>query len=897
MIGMLDARTKPRLGAAQLLWIAGMLFAAAFPARAADSDVLRARLDNGLRVVIVRNALAPVVATSVNYLAGSDEAPAGFPGTAHAQEHMMFRGSPGLSADQLAALGNAMGGAFNANTREGLTQYLYTVPAEDLDVALQIEAIRMRGVLDSAADWDRERGAIEQEVAQDLSSPQYVLFAKLRAALFAGAPYEHDALGTRESFDKTTAQALKDFYATWYAPNNAILVIVGDVDPAKTLATVRKLFGEIPSKTLPARPDVKLEAVRTDRISVDTDRPTGTQMIAMRLPGLDSPDFAALEVLADVLDSPRFALYDLVPQGKAISAGFALDPLPHAGMGYAAVSFTSGTDPASLDREIRGILKAVVEHGVPEDLVAAAKREERRQAEFQKNSIDGLASVWADAVALYGLDSPDEDLARIEKVTVADVDRVARKYLDLDHAISATMLPHGSGPPVRSAAGFGGQETIALGEATNVELPDWAEAAVTRLSVPASVVQPTVTRLPNGLKLIVQTQTVSDTVSVYGHIKNRPDVEVPAGKEGVAEILDQLFEYGSQHRDRLALQRALDELGASEQAGTDFSVETLAPDFERGVEILADNELQPALPKQAFDTLKSQFERLVAARRTSPGYLAGRSLRAALFPTTDPSLRESTPATVRSLTLDDVRKYYGYAFRPDLTTIVVIGHVTPERARAAIEKYFGAWTAKGPLPVTDLPPAPDNSASAVVVPDASRVQASVTLGETLGLPRTGADYYALELGNAVLGGGFYSSRFSVELRKNSGLVYSVGSALQAGRNRSVYFVQYACDPQNIVKAQNVVVRELEGMQRDLVPAEELKRVKALLLRQMPLGEASVGAIAQALIGRTDLGLPLDEPANAARTLIALEPADVRAAFRKWIRPADLVRVSQGPAPQ
>ena len=176
-----------------------------------EPGVLRATLPNGLRVILVRNTLAPVVATSVNYLVGSDEAPAGFPGMAHAQEHMMFRGSPGLTADQLANIGNVMGGNFNANTRESLTQYLYTVPAEDLDVALHIEAVRMQGVLDLQRDWSEERGAIEQEVAQDLSDPGYVLYERLRSIAFAGTPYEHDALGTRPSFDKTSARMLKVF--------------------------------------------------------------------------------------------------------------------------------------------------------------------------------------------------------------------------------------------------------------------------------------------------------------------------------------------------------------------------------------------------------------------------------------------------------------------------------------------------------------------------------------------------------------------------------------------------------------------------------------------------------------------------------------------------------------
>ncbi len=890
-------RSPGRSGPAALILAVLGLLCFAGSTHAAGSNVLRKTLTNGLRVIIVRNTLAPVVATSVNYLVGSDEAPAGFPGMAHAQEHMMFRGSPGLSAEQLAALGSAMGGMFNANTRESLTQYLYTVPAEDLDVALHIEAVRMQGVLDTQADWDKERGAIEQEVAQDLSNPNYVLYQKLRSTLFAGTPYEHDALGTRPSFEKTDAAALKRFHDAWYAPNNAMLVVVGNVDPTAALATVERLFEGIESKELPARPTVKLRPPRAASINVDTDRPNGTQMLAMRLPGLNSPDFPALEVLAEVLDSRRFALYDLVPQGRAIGTSFALDPLPLAGIGYVSVAFTAGTDPKGIDADVRAILAATLKDGVPAELVEAAKVQERRQAEFQKTSIEGLASVWADAVALYGLESPDEDLARIEKVTVADVNRVARKYLDLNHAVSATMVPHGSGRPLVAGAGFGGQETIALGEAADTELPDWAEAAVTRLSVPPPTIAPVVSVLPNGLTLIVRSEDVSDTVSVYGHIENRPEIEVAAGKDGAAEILDRLFEYGSEHLDRVAFQQALDQIGADEQAGADFSVEVLRQDFDRGVELLADNQLHPALPKAALEVLRDQFARLVAARNASPSYLARQSLRAALFPASDPSLRDATPATVGSITLEDVRAYYRYAFRPDLTTIVVVGNVSADEARATIAKYFAGWSATGPKPPIDLPAAPPNAASTIAVPDASRVQDGVILAETVGLTRSDPDYYALALGDAVLGGGFYSTRFSIDLRKNSGLVYSVGSNLQSGKTRSVYFVQYACDPENVSKASNIVAKELEKMRTEAVSETELARVKALLLRQIPLQEGSVGAIAHGLIDRRDLDLPLDEPSIAAQRYIELTPMDVETAFKKWIRPDDLVRVSQGPAPQ
>jgi len=332
-------------------------------------------------------------------------------------------------------------------------------------------------------------------------------------------------------------------------------------------------------------------------------------------------------------------------------------------------------------------------------------------------------------------------------------------------------------------------------------------------------------------------------------------------------------------------------------AGTEFSLQVLSQDFERGVELLAQNELHPALPAQALDIVRGQVSRVVEARNKSPGHLAQHALREALFPKDDPSLREATAETVRSLTLADVQSYFRDTFRPDLATIVVIGNISPQQARATIEQHFGAWSASGPTPQVDLPTVPPNRAALVAVPDDSRVQDDVLLAQNLDLTRSDPDYYALELGSAVLGGGFYSTRLSIDLRKDAGLVYSVASELQVGRSRGVYLVRYACDPQNVLKAQDIVIRDLNTLQSQPVGDEELLRVKALLLRRIPLSEASIDDIALGFIHRRDLNLPLDEPILAARRYIGLNPAEVQAAFQKWLRPNDLVRVSQGPTPQ
>jgi zinc protease len=757
---------------------------------------------------------------------------------------------------------------------------------------LHIESIRMQNLLPTDVLWDRERGAIEEELAEDLSNPEYVCYQQLLSAMFRGTPYEHDALGTRRSFDATTGAMLKRFYDAWYAPNNAILVIAGDVDPASTLTEVKNLFGSIPARTLPLRPQVQIQPLRPETLRLTTDQPHGFAVAAFRWPGSNSPDFPAARVLADVLGSQRGSLYDLEPRGKALSAGFWLESLPQASLGYAMASFSAGEDGAAHLRQIRKILQDVATNGVPVDLVSAVKRHEVADAEFEKNSISDLAMLWSDALALEGRQSPSDDIDAIQKVTPEDVRDIARRLLDTKQSISAILTPRPSGQPISSTS-FGGTESFAPANNATVPLPDWAQK-LNQLTIPVSTVHPRVTTLSNGLKLIVQPETISDTISVFGYIQNDSDEESSEGQD-VDQVLDELLSYGTVSLDRIGFQKALDNIGANESAGLDFSLEVPASNFERGVALLAGNELHPALPASAFRIIKRQLADSIAGELQSPAYLRQHALESALLPKEDPGVDPAMLASVSSLSLADVRNYYRRAFRPDLTTIVVIGKVTPERARSVIEHNFGAWKALGPKPSSLLRPLSANSPSNTEVPNASRVQADVTLAETLPVSRSNPDYYTLNLGSHVLDGGFYASRLSRDLRENTGLVYSVSSTLEAGPAGAFYVIKYGCDPRNVSGARAIVKRDLKEMQTRVVSEETLNQAKVLLLQQIPLSESSVQRIADGLISRTKDELPLDEPAEAARIYLELTPRQVQAAFAKWIRPEDLIQVTEGPS--
>jgi zinc protease len=864
---------------------------------AAETNVTRATLKNGLQVIVITNPLAPVVSVYDNYHVGADETPVGFPGTAHAQEHMMFRGCSDLSADQIAAIFAQLGGDNNADTQQNITQYFETVPKQDLDVALHVDSACMKGATDSEAQWAKERGAIEQEVARDLSNPTYKLITRINHDMFAGTPYEHDPLGTKPSFDATTGKLLKKFDDQWYAPNNATLVITGDVDPKATIARVEQLYGDIPKRDLPPRPEINLSPVKAETFTLPSDYPYIITVLAFRMPGTDSPDYAASRVLADVLASQRGDIYGLVPEGKALDAGFQLaETYRKAGMGMAYAVLPTGANASDIDTTIRKMLADDVGKGLSPDLIDAAKRSEIASAEFDRNSIPGLADLWSQAVVAEGRESPQQDVDAIKKVTIADVNRVAKEYLIDKNVIVGTLLPQASGAPV-AGKGFGGSEKVTSAPTKPVTLPPWAQHQLTTLAVPSWNLHPSDTVLPNGIRLIVQTDRTTPTVTVTGHVRQQPDMETLPGQDGVDSVLGGLFPYGTTTLDRIAFQKALDDIAATESAGGDFSLQVLKQYFDRGVQLLADNELHPALPPAAFKIVQQQTSQAVAGLLNSPQYRFDRATLKALLPPKDPGLRQATPQTVDSLTLNSVKDYYARAFRPDLTTIVVIGDITPDEARATIEKYFGAWKAVGPKPPVDLPPVPRNPASAKNVPDPTRIQDTVELSEELPMNRFDPDYYALELGNHVLGGGFYATRLYRDLREKTGYVYYVSNGIEAGRTRTVFTIDYGSAPANVSKAAALAIRDLRQMQTTDVAAPELQQAKALLLRQIPLAEASEGSVAAGLLSRAVIGLPLDEPVLAAKRYFSMDAEQVRAAFARKIRPDDLVQVVLGPPPK
>ncbi|MBB2158869.1 M16 family metallopeptidase [Gluconacetobacter sacchari] len=864
-------------------------------ARADEPAVLRDTLANGLRVVIVRDALAPMVATRLVYLAGSAQSSADFPGTAHAVEHMMFRGTRDLDANQLYRIIQATGGVANAMTGTDYTQYLFNIAPADLGVILHVEADRMRGIALDPNQWARERGAIEQEVSADRSNTGYRAAEQFNAALFAGTPYAWRGVGTRESFDATDIERLRQFHDSWYAPNNAVLLIVGDVAPRATLAMVRADFADIPRRALPRPGAPKVPPPLAPRtLSAPTDAGVGTVTIGWRTPGLRDPDMATRLILADAINNRRGGLGRLSVEGRGLGAYFSYSGRRDWGQAIATIRFPRGADPARYLADLQAVLADFRAHGVPPELVEAAKRARVKHAAFDRNSILGLTQTWLSALVERDVSDPDELVRQCATVTPAAVNALMARELAPDHALIQVDLPAEHIAPPHDS-GFGGAESFGDRPVPDAPLPQWAQSVLAPPPTPHFAPPAADWRLPNGLRLIVRPNHRTHTILLRARIHENANMEEPAGQDGVARLTASLMPFGTAARDRVATEAAADALGSSIDVGPTFGLAAQTADFGPTLALLADTELHPAFREADLAIMRDKLSQAQKGFLQTPAHAFGRAVRAAMVPAGDPSLREDTPETIGRLTRDDVLAYFRRAYRPDMTVIELIGDIEPQAARTAILSAFGGWTAKEPKPEVIEPPIADPPVARVQMDGEGRTQDRIILAQAVPLRRGTAETALFELGNGVLSRGF-SSRLYQALRVRTGYVYGVSSMASTSETRGTFLIALGADPAKVPRVEAEILSILDDMRAHPVGAEELERVRSGYLRTLPFAGASLDAIALRDIGLATHDLPLDQPDRDIATANAATPERIRDLFARIVHPPGLSTFVYGPAP-
>jgi len=864
------------------------------PSQATQAQVRT--LANGLRVVVVEDHSAPVVQTGMWYRFGSLYETKGKTGLAHALEHMNFRGTPSLSSSGLTDFTARLGVQENAETSNDYTHFYFVLPADRLETAVRIEADRMHNLLLRQSDWNLEKGAVLTEIDSDFSSPPSKLYYTVRRAAFPQSNYGLTALGERADVVRSTAADLRHYYEEWYAPNNATLVVTGDIHADDVFAMAQKYFGPIARKTLPTvHPGSAPAAMRNQQVTISGDYPYSVVLLAYQMPGDLDPAAPAPNVLPSVINNQRSPFFKaLVESGITLGYNAFADTQLRGGLFYVQLVVAPSSTPQKAIAAFTTTLAQVERDGIAPDLVDASKKSVAIQAIYARDSIAGLGDRFGDA---YGVEqrSPEVDDARIAAVTVAEANAALKKYL-AQRSVTGVLTPLVPKPGQRasslSATTMVSESFASRAPSGPIIQPAYIKAALAQPIDQQSKVDPKLFTLPNGLRVLVQEVHTNPTVFVSGLIDTSPKFD-PPGKEGLGGLTSALQSYGSQQYDFNALGALQDRLAANVDLGMNFDAHGLSRDFDTLVDVLNDGERHPTFPAQYVSLVKSEEQAAISQRNRNPDYLASRAFLKLLLPPGDPALREETTASVKAVAPTDMRDYVSRYYRPDLTLITVVGDVDAKHVVDKLTATFGAWTAEGAKPDIAQSPIPLRPAASAYVP-ANRAAVSAHLGQT-GIARTSPDFYALNLMNEILGaGGSFDTRLMDEIRSKRGLVYGVSSSLNVNRWRGTFDFSLTAAPSRVRPAVAVLKAQLVRIQTQPVSSDELVRAKSRIIAGALVAEQATQTISDRLANIGINGLPTNYYATLGTRYNPIDATDIERVARTYLHPKNLIEVYEGP---
>ena len=859
-----------------------------------DAGIFTTTLRNGLRVVVVEDRAAPVVQTSVWYGFGSLEETPGKTGLAHALEHMLFRGTPEISSGGLDDITARLGAQMNGETSYDYTQFYFEMPADKLDVALFIEADRMQHAALRAADWAIERNAVLNEIDGDASSPFFNLLARVRAAAFPDQAAGRTPLGNRDDVARATVADIARYYHEWYAPNNATLVIAGDVNHASVFMKASRYFGTIASKRLPSRADANPVPAAGRTVEAQFPFPFEILDLAYAIPGDTQRGEPAISTLATLLENQRSPFYRaLIQSNIALGIEANADTQLRGGLLDVFIILNPGRTGAEAQAVFQSTLDSVLQNGFDPDLVTAAKRLTMAERLYAADSIDGIGSLAGYTYGIVGEKISSED-ERLASLTGGDLLAAARKYLSrptvVGHLTPNESPPRGNSQKSSAAASDDFSKRVPNGPIVE---PKWIAKAVRTPTTARSALDPVEFTLSNGIRVIVQMKSDRSTFVLRGKIASSPAFEPPA-KEGIGRLASSVADYGSAEYPFAQRRKETDELGAFVETGQDFSARGVASDFERIVRIVADGEAHPTFADPWFDIERSQLANSLHSEASISGVMIDRAYDRLLLATDDPTLRQPSSESVADLSREDLVAYTQRYWRPDLTTIAVVGDLSPQRVRADLESTFGTWQVSGPKPDPHLKPMPPATSGHDYIGTAAN-QVYIRLGQPA-LARSNPDYDTFLVLNQILGGsGAFESRLWQELRQKRGLVYNVSSSLDADADRGDFRVELNASPQRVVEAVEFVRQELQRLRDEPVSATELQEAKVRLVSNALLEEASAAGQVKQIMDIASNGLPLDYYGTLNERFSRISAADVQRVAREYLRPSNLVEVYSGPS--
>ena len=869
-------------------------------------------LDNGLTVLTKEVHTAPVVSVQVWYKVGSRNESIGQNGISHQLEHLMFKGTTDRPI-QFGRLFSALGSQSNAFTSYDETAYFGTVERNKLNALLALEADRMENSTIGDSQLTSEKRVVISELQGYENSPNYRLSRAVMKAAFPDRAYGLPVGGTKADVQKFSIQQVQDYYKKYYAPGNATLVVTGDFDTAETLQTIQQTFGKLPqrqtaaSSSQPASPQIALSqtssrSVASTREPIALREPGSSPLLQMvyPLPDIKHPDVPAIDLMDMILTGGRSSrLYqNLVESGLASSVSAYPAELLEPGWYDISATAAPGQDLAKIQQVLQQSLTEIREKPVSAEELQRAKVQLQAAFVLNNQDIGSQASQLAYNQTIAGdYKYSDRYLQAISQVTIADIRRIAKTYLDPVKQTVGTFEPTLiDGKPGSSGNSSRTTENFSPGAPVDpAEVARYLPPAIAMNNKPQPL--PAEITLSNGLKILLLKDSSAPTVNLSGHIDAGSAYD-SAEKAGIALLTSDNLMNGTTNQNALTLAKSMEDRGSSlgfsvNREGVNIGGNALAKDLPQLVFTLADVLQNASFPSDQLELSRQRELTSLKSQLDNPQVLARRTFQQAIYPANHPFHAFPTEASLKQVTQGDVMQFYKTHYRPDATLMALVGDFDVTEVQSLFEKTLGTWKATGDRPKLNV--------SAISLPVSTARLNSVMPGKAEavtmlgygGISRQDPRFYAALVMNQILGGDTLASRLGTEVRDRQGLTYGIYSYFQSGIYPGPFLVFMQTSPEDANKAIDSTVALLRQFQEGITPAE-LDAAKRSITSSYPVDLSNPSSLVSEIASNATYGLSRDEIRQFPQQIEAVTIAQVQQTIRELIHPDQLVIVTAGP---
>jgi zinc protease len=867
------------------------------------TNVKKTVLENGLTILTKEVHNAPVVTVQVWYKIGSRNEAPGVNGIAHQLEHMLFKGTKDRPI-QFGRLFAALGSNFNAFTSYDQTAYFGTVEKNKLTSLLTLEADRMQNSTIDTEKLTGEKRVVISELQGYENRPGYRLDRAVKRAAFPNTPYGLTVGGTKADVEKFTVEQVRSYYDSYYAPNNATLVVVGDFDPASLMTKVQETFGKVPRREIKVTQPATTPATATPIHRLTLKEPGSTQIATevYPLPEATHPDVPAIDVMNYILTEGRSSrMYQsIVETGIATSLDGGAANLAAGGWYEISSIVEIGKSLPKLEAAIGKEIK-LIQAKAPTSLeISRAKAQLKAGYLLSNRDINSQArQLGNDQTTTGDYQFTDKYLAGVERVTPADVQRVAKKYLQENLKTIGYFQPTqitGKSAPAgtegKTAENFSPGAPVDPAELAKYLPPLDPDTASQAQALPQEV------KLKNGLRVFLLPDSSTPTVTLSGNIQAGTEYDNPA-KAGLATLTATNLMSGTKTQTALEIAKNLENRGAgigfgASREGVSIGGSALSKDLPILLQTLGDVLQNANFPTDKVELSRQRALTSLKLELDSPNSVARKKFQQTIYPKNHPFTIFPTKETLTGLTAADLQTFYRQHYLPSNTMLAIVGDFKVADIKRLLENNLGKWsttakTVKLNYPVAQLP-----KKQVRVNPSLPGKTQSITLMGNKAIDRKDPRYYSALVLNQILGGDTLSSRLGTEIRDRQGLTYGIYSSFAAGKRLGTFIISMQTAPEDAQKATQSTIALLKDLQAKGVTEAEVANSKRSISSNYTVDLASPDEIAGATLGNAIYGLNPNEISEFPKKIQAVTLEQVNQVAKELIQPDRLVVVTAGP---